>query len=1080
MSKPLSVLVVDASASNAETLVEHLRQAGYDPVSRRVASADAFRAALAETGFDVVLAEYESSELGALAALAILKELELDVPFVIVSDQIGEETAVRALKAGANNCIQRDALARLGITVERELREAQVRRERRQAQRALRESETRFRTLAETASDAILTVDEGDRIVFANQAAETIFGHPVSALIGRPVAVILPEYRRTLQSTEPGNPPRPRQAVSLTGRRDDGGLVPLEVSCGETARDGRRLFTVIARDVTERRRAEDALREQEERFRLAAQTSSDLVYEWDIATGKLLLFGQIGEKLGYEPGEVPHHVSSWEKLAHPEDRHRVREAVIRHIRTSAPYREEYRVVGKYGSVHVWMDSGYALRDANGRAVRWIGVVTDVTERRMTEWALKQSEQRLRTLVANAPVVLFALDRDGIFTHSEGKGLEALGLKPGEAVGRSVRDLYRDAPDLLEKVGRALAGEPFSGPIAVGDLVFETQFAPFRGSTGDVIGVVGVSTDVTEQRRARRAAETSELRYRTLFERNLAGVFRSTLEGPILDCNDSFARIFGYASHDDAVAHSAVDFYQTPEDRQAMLRRLKENNALTNYEACLRRTDGSLVWILENATLVPGPDGQPGIIEGTIIDITERKRAEEQVKRLAFHDALTELPNRLLFHDRLSMAIALAARQPQRLAVLFLDLDRFKVINDSLGHSTGDQILRGAAERLRGCVREGDTVARLGGDEFTVLIAGLAADEDALKVAHKILETIRLPFRIDGRELFVTTSIGIALYPSDGLDAETLVRNADTAMYRAKDQGRDHCQLYTPAMNSRALERLSLESRLRQALQNEELTIHYQPVVDIASGVVRGAEALLRWNHPELGLLPPSEFIPLAEASGLILGVGEWVLRRACEQMRQWHDRGFPGLSVAVNLSTRQFQQADLVSQVTRALADSNLPAGALELEITETNAMQNAEASVVALGGLKALGVKISLDDFGTGYSSLSYLKRFPIDSIKLDQSFVHDVTSDPDDAAIATAVIAMAHSLELVVVAEGVETEDQLAFLRQHACDLMQGHLLASAMPAEDFEQFLLAGSTLSTRGQRSSVISMPVRPLP
>jgi diguanylate cyclase (GGDEF)-like protein len=427
-----------------------------------------------------------------------------------------------------------------------------------------------------------------------------------------------------------------------------------------------------------------------------------------------------------------------------------------------------------------------------------------------------------------------------------------------------------------------------------------------------------------------------------------------------------------------------------------------------------------------------------------------------------------LPNRLLFHDRLSMAIAQTARLPQRLAVLFLDIDRFKVINDSLGHSTGDELLRGVAERLRACVREVDTVARLGGDEFTVLIAGLAADEDALKVAHKILETVRLPFQLDERELFVTTSVGIALYPADGLDAETLVRNADTAMYRAKDQGRDHCQLYTPAMNSRALERLSLESRLRQALQNEELVVFYQPVVDLSTGVVRGAEALLRWNHPQLGLLPPGEFIPLAEASGLIIGVGEWVLRRACAQMHSWHHLGFPGLSVAVNLSTRQFQQADLVSQVNRALQDSGLEAGALDLEITETNAMHNAEASVVTLGGLKALGVRISLDDFGTGYSSLSYLKRFPIDTIKLDQSFVRDVTSDPDDAAISSAVIAMAHSLELSVVAEGVETEEQLAFLRSQGCDRMQGHLLSPALPAEDFERFLLAGTKLETRSVR------------
>jgi predicted signal transduction protein with EAL and GGDEF domain len=361
-----------------------------------------------------------------------------------------------------------------------------------------------------------------------------------------------------------------------------------------------------------------------------------------------------------------------------------------------------------------------------------------------------------------------------------------------------------------------------------------------------------------------------------------------------------------------------------------------------------------------------------------------------------------------------------------------------------------------AERLQACVREGDTVARLGGDEFTLLIPGIATEEDAVRISQKVLEAIRLPFSIDQRELFVTTSVGVSLYPADGQDVETLVRNADTAMYRAKDQGRDNYQLYTPAMNAKALERLSLENRLRQALQNGEFVLHYQPVVDLRTGLIRGAEALLRWQHPELGLVPPAEFIPLAEMSGLIVPIGEWVLQAACAQVHAWHSDGRVRLSVAVNLSTRQFQQSDLVTQVTEALEKTNLDPGCLDLEITESNAMQNAELSISTLWDLKNLGVSISLDDFGTGYSSLSYLKRFPINRIKIDQSFVRDVPNDPDDAAIAAAVIAMAHSLELTVVAEGVETEEQLAFLRQHRCDEMQGFLFSKPLPAPEFEALL------------------------
>jgi diguanylate cyclase (GGDEF)-like protein len=443
--------------------------------------------------------------------------------------------------------------------------------------------------------------------------------------------------------------------------------------------------------------------------------------------------------------------------------------------------------------------------------------------------------------------------------------------------------------------------------------------------------------------------------------------------------------------------------------------------------------------------------------GAFLDITARKQAEEQVRNLAYHDALTGLPNRLLFQDRLALAVAQAHRHRQGLAVLFLDLDRFKVINDSLGHTVGDRLVREVAARLRTCVREGDTVARLGGDEFTLLLPHVGQAVDAAKVAKKVLDLVRIPFDIDARELFVTASMGISLYPDDGVDAETLVKNADTAMYRAKEQGRDLYQLYTPAMNATALERLALESSLRRALSQDELVLHYQPIFDVAAQRVQGVEALLRWHHPELGLVPPADFIPLAEVTGLILPMGPWVLRTACAQARAWQERQ-PGLSVAVNLSARQFQEASLVAQVTDALADSGLDPRCLQLEITESSAMQNAQTAIQTLRELKALGVGLSIDDFGTGYSSLSYLKRFPIDTLKIDQSFIRDIGRDPDDAAIASAIIALAHTLKLTVVAEGVETAGQLAFLAAHGCDRSQGYLLSRPLPADRCSELLSA----------------------
>lgn len=424
--------------------------------------------------------------------------------------------------------------------------------------------------------------------------------------------------------------------------------------------------------------------------------------------------------------------------------------------------------------------------------------------------------------------------------------------------------------------------------------------------------------------------------------------------------------------------------------------------------------------------------------------------------LAYRDALTGLPNRQLFLDRLGLAVAQARRSRESLAVLFLDLDRFRVVGDSLGHATGNALLRQVGERLQSTLRQGDTVARVGGDEFAVLVREVAQAEDAVRVARKLLDGLRAPFALNGRELFLTASLGASFYPNDGEVPEALLKNADTAMYRAKAEGRDTYRLYAASMNDRALEQLALESALRKALGQGEFVVHYQPLVDLRSGRVEGAEALVRWQHPDLGLLGADQFIALAESSGIILSIDAWVMRTACARAREWRALYDPGMKVEVNLSARQFQQPDLVSEVTRCLEETGLPPQSLEIEITERTAMRDVALSVETLRALRGLGVRISLDDFGTGYSSLSYLKTLPVDTVKLDQSFVRDVATDPGDAAIATAVIAMAHSLDLRVVAEGVETHDQLDFLRRQGCDAMQGHLFSGPMPAERLEAVL------------------------
>ncbi len=470
----------------------------------------------------------------------------------------------------------------------------------------------------------------------------------------------------------------------------------------------------------------------------------------------------------------------------------------------------------------------------------------------------------------------------------------------------------------------------------------------------------------------------------------------------------------------------------------------------------RKKDGSLYY--EEKTITPLKDAGGNIVRfvSTGKDITQRLQSEERLHHLAHHDPLTGLPNRLLLQDRLKQAMLEAGQNDRLVAVMFLDLDRFKTINDTLGHDIGDALLKTVAERLAICLRPGDTVSRLGGDEFTLILANVAHVDDVTRVAQKILDQFISPFRIGGRDLFVSPSIGITLYPLDEKLPENLLKDADVAMYRAKELGGNRLQFYTPELNLRAARRLELETGLRQALERQEFILHYQPLVDMRTGRIRGMEALLRWQHPEFGLIPPLDFIPLAEEIGLIIPIGEWVLKTACAQIQAWHKTGFPTLQVAVNLSSKQLRDKNLIAAVRQALAESGIEPRYLDLELTESVLMQDMEQATTILKELKAVGISFSLDDFGTGYSSLSYLKRFPIDYLKIDRSFVRDITTDPVGAGLVKAIIAMANVLRIKVIAEGVETYEQLDFLRSHGCDITQGYFCSKPLAAEDFTELL------------------------
>jgi len=546
----------------------------------------------------------------------------------------------------------------------------------------------------------------------------------------------------------------------------------------------------------------------------------------------------------------------------------------------------------------------------------------------------------------------------------------------------------------------------------------------------------------------------------IYENTGEGIIIADSKGIIQAVNPAFTSINGYAADEvlgkmpsmlRSTRHND-DFYH------AMWKKLNEEGKWSGeIWNCRKNGEDYPAWL--NITAIYDPQGKLQQYVGLFTDITEHKQVEEKLRHQAYHDQLTGLPNRLMYSEYLGLALLQAERRNQMCSVMMLDIDHFKSVNDTYGHEFGDKLLIIVAARLRESLRKEDTLARIGGDEFTVLVSLIDEINKVAHVAEKILAAFTLPVSIDGTDIFITASIGMALYPNDGRDSETLLKNADAAMYRAKEQGRNNYHFYTADMNAQAQQRMSLENDLRWAIERGELAMYYQPKVGVKSGCIVGAEALIRWKHPTRGFVSPADFIPLSEENGLILPIGEWLLREVCGQISRWHDEGLVVPRIAVNLSGRQFQRQNLPDLLTRVIAETGIEADDLELELTEGTIMSNAEANIEMLVMLKRMGLSVAIDDFGTGYSSLSYLKRFPVDVLKVDYSFVRDITNDENSAELVRGIIDMAHGLKLKTVAEGVETQEQLEFLRKHGCDIIQGFLFSKAIPAEGFAALLREG---------------------
>ncbi|MEI7612993.1 MAG: EAL domain-containing protein [Betaproteobacteria bacterium] len=715
-----------------------------------------------------------------------------------------------------------------------------------------------------------------------------------------------------------------------------------------------------------------------------------------------------------------------------------------------------------------------IKDSSGTMTHFIAIKEDITELRQILSRMQESESRFRAAMSVMVEGLAVISPDGRIVFANRAAEEFMGCAEGGLLGLRVEDVrlerlrddgtlcplsdYPSALTLREghEVRDAVLG--FRRPDGMMRWM-QVNTSPLRTGTDDNFGVVVTLSDVTERRR-------TEEQLRLAFEAircSGEGIVVTDADQHIISVNPAFEAVTGYSAAEiagktpDVVASMRHDARFYAEIHAAL-----QDTGHWQGEVWNQRKNGEVFPEWLGVSVVRENDGRPKYYVYIFSDMTERKEAQQRIEMLAHHDPLTGLPNRLLLRDRADQAKAQASRMNSRVGLMFLDLDRFKTINDSLGHPVGDALLKEVVERLKSCVRESDTISRQGGDEFIILLNDVRDSEAVSRVAEKIHQRMAEPMLLENHLLNSSFSIGIALYPDDGEDFDILLQKADTAMYHAKEAGRNGHRFFTEEMNQKVVEHLRMETQLRRALEKGEFVLHYQPQIDLHDGRIVGVEALLRWNSPEEGLVSPGKFIPVAEDSGLIVPIGAWVLNEACRQAAAWQESGLPPFVVAVNLSAVQFKRMDLINTVINALVLSELDSEWLELELTESILIQDAEVTLDSVQRLKALGVKLSVDDFGTGYSSLAYLKRFAVDKLKIDHSFVRDLVSDPDDAAIVRAIIQMAHSLKLKTIAEGVESEDLANLLRVFHCDEIQGYWVAKPMPAHELEIFVRTHGSL------------------
>src|SRR6266436_2032162 len=977
MAEQLRILLVEDSLNDAELIQRELKRGGLDFQSRRVQTEADFRRELDEFQPHLVISDFSMPQFSGPRALAIARESRADIPFIFISGTIGENVAVDMMKAGANDYVMKNNLARLLPALQRELREAEVRRSRRIAEEALRESEVKFRELIEQASDGIFVTDKDGNFILVNSRYCEMLGYSRDELLQLHSEATYPEEEKEKRAQRRAEVrERKTNLYERNILRKDGTSFPAEVSIKLLDDDN---VQGIVRDVTERKKAQQALAESEaglHRAHLMAKiahviTGADGSFErWSDTMPQLI---------GVEPAQMPRSTREWLDLLHPDDREGFSATAIEAGRAGMRKDLEYRLRragGGWSRVRQVIEPLQSQTDAEG-ATRWFSTLQDVTEHRLAEEKILRLTRVYAVLSGINALIVRVRDRDELFRDACRIAVEAGKFKLAW-LGVVDRDAERVKPVAWH------GGE---------EDYFQLMPMALNESDPEQYGLAGRAI------RERRAMVVEDMAKdpRILLRKEASERgFHSLVVLPLLVSEEVVGVLALYATE--------VGFFD----------------------------DEEMKLLIE--------------LSGDISFALDHIAKAEKLDYLAYYDSLTGLANRSLFHERLVQYVSAAQTEKSGLAVGVVDVDRFKIINDSLGRQAGDELLRHIAERIErhaGPIR----MARISADRFAIVRTGVSSESEVARLVEQWLaECFGPPYAVGGTELRVSAKAGVALFPNDGADADALFQNAEAALKKAKATGERYL-FHTQQMTERIGEKLALENKLRQALEKEEFVLHYQPKVDAVTRRIESVEALIRWQSPDLGLVPPMQFIPLLEETGLILEVGAWALRRAVLDNRRWKDLGLPAPRISVNVSAVQLRQRDFVATVEEAIMAGSNPPG-IDLEITESLVMEDIEANMEKLEAVRVLGVSIAIDDFGTGYSSLGYLAKLPVQSLKIDRSFIISMVEDADATTLVSTIISLAHSLRLSVVAEGVETEEQANMLRLLRCDELQGYLISRPLP--------------------------------